>query len=130
MKLVYSKGDEFCNSIFSGNIETAIKAGYKEVSDEMYEKLLNREAHWVNEELVPREKPQSEIDEEKEAKRIATIDAEIAELMALLFESDYKAIKFAEGWITPAEYEEIKAQRQAWRDRINELEAEKGSNSK
>lgn len=125
MKLVYSKGDEFCSSTFIGDKEIALKNGYKAIKDEMYEKLLNREAHWVNEELVPREKPQSEIDEEKEAKRIAAIDAEIAELMALLSESDYKAIKFAEGWITPAEYEETKAQRQAWRNRINELEAEK-----
>ena len=125
MKYVYSKGDEFCSSIFIGDKEIALKNGYKEVSDEMYEKLLNREAHWINEELVPREKPQSEIDEEEEAKRIAAIDAEIAELKGMLAETDYKAIKYAEGWITSAEYEETKAQRQAWRDRINELEAKK-----
>ena len=48
---------------------------------------------------------------------------EIAELKANLRETDYKAIKFAEGLISEADYAEVKAQRQAWRDRINELEA-------
>lgn len=48
---------------------------------------------------------------------------EIAELKARLCETDYKAIKFAEGLIPEADYVEIKAQRQAWRDRINEIEA-------
>lgn len=119
---VYSKGDEFCSSTFSGNREIALAAGYKEVSDEMYAKLLNREAHWVNEELVNRVKPQSEIDAEAEAARWAEINAEISELKTQLSETDYKAIKYAEGWITEEEYAEVKAQRQAWRDRINELE--------
>lgn len=48
---------------------------------------------------------------------------EIALLKAGLSETDYKAIKFAEGIISEADYAEVKAQRQAWRDRINELEA-------
>ena len=125
MIYVYSKGGEFCSSTFTGNPEIALASGYKEVSDEMYAKLLNREAHWVNEELVKRKKPQSEIDAEEEAKRIAAIDAEIAELKAELSSTDYKAIKYAEGWITAEEYAETKAQRQAWRDRINELEEQK-----
>ena len=50
--------------------------------------------------------------------------ARIAELKQLLAESDYKAIKFAEGWITPEDYADTKAQRQAWRVEINELESE------
>lgn len=125
MKYVYSKGGEFCASTFSGSAEIALSNGYKEVNDEMYTKLLNREAHWVNEELVKRKKPQSEIDAEEEARRIAEIDAEILVLKTSLSETDYKAIKYAEGWITSEEYAETKAQRQVWRDRINELEAEK-----
>lgn len=50
----------------------------------------------------------------------------IPQIMALkeeLSASDYKAIKYAEGLITAEEYEPIKAERQALRDRINELEA-------
>ena len=48
--------------------------------------------------------------------------AEIDGLKALLMESDYKALKFAEGWLTEEEYAPIKAERQRWRERINELE--------
>ena len=47
---------------------------------------------------------------------------EIAQLKSQLAATDYQAIKHSEGWITEEEYSEIKAQRQAWRDRINELE--------
>lgn len=50
---------------------------------------------------------------------------EIKELKGLLNDTDYKAIKYAEGLISEEEYAPIKAQRQEWRDRINELE---GSN--
>lgn len=49
----------------------------------------------------------------------------IPQIMALkeeLSASDYKAIKYAEGLISVEEYEPIKAERQALRDRINELE--------
>lgn len=48
--------------------------------------------------------------------------ARIAELKAMLAESDYKAIKYAEGWLTGDEYAYTKAQRQEWRDEINALE--------
>ena len=48
---------------------------------------------------------------------------EIAELKAKLSTTDYQAIKYAEGAMAEEEYAEIKIQRQAWRDRINELEA-------
>lgn len=39
-----------------------------------------------------------------------------------LRKTDYQAIKHFEGYLTNYEYEPIKAQRQAWRDEINELE--------
>ena len=48
--------------------------------------------------------------------------AEIERLKEQLAATDYKAIKHAEGWLTDDEYEPIKAQRQQWRERINELE--------
>ena len=48
---------------------------------------------------------------------------EIEELKQKLIDSDYKAIKHSEGLISEEDYEPIKEQRQAWRDRINELEA-------
>lgn len=57
------------------------------------------------------EQPQEELDKLR-----------IAELKQYLFNTDYKAIKYAEGLLTAEEYAEIKAQRQAWRDEINKLE--------
>lgn len=49
---------------------------------------------------------------------------EITELKKKLASTDYKAIKYAEGLISEAEYEEIKTARSKWRERINELEFE------
>jgi hypothetical protein len=40
-----------------------------------------------------------------------------------LKETDYKALKYAEGAMTDEEYEPTRLQRQAWRDEINEIEA-------
>ena len=48
--------------------------------------------------------------------------AEIAELKQKLADTDYNAIKYAEGWLDSEDYAPIKAERQGWRDRINELE--------
>ena len=47
---------------------------------------------------------------------------EIQQLKKLLSDSDYKAIKYAEGQISEEEYSEIKSVRQGYRDRINYLE--------
>lgn len=69
--------------------------------------------HYV--EQVTQEPTEEEVAEMQRQSRIA-------ELKQLLAESDYKAIKFAEGWLTAEEYSDTKAQRQAWRDEINELE--------
>ena len=52
------------------------------------------------------------------------IAQEIVSLLEALSLSDYKAIKYAEGLISEVDYEPIKAERQALRDRINELEKE------
>lgn len=43
-----------------------------------------------------------------------------------LASTDYKAIKYAEGWLTEQEYAPIKASRQAIRDEINALETQMG----
>lgn len=48
----------------------------------------------------------------------------ISNLKSLLSNTDYKAIKYAEGQLTEEEYASIKAQRQEWRDEINLLESE------
>lgn len=48
----------------------------------------------------------------------------IAELKSKLAQTDYKAIKYAEGHLTEEEYASLKLQRQLWRDEINKLENE------
>ena len=50
----------------------------------------------------------------------------IAELKALLQASDYQAIKYAEGFISEADYSSIKQVRQSYRNKINELEVQIG----
>lgn len=49
-------------------------------------------------------------------------ETQIASLKQQLSATDYKAIKYAEGWISEEDYTPIKAERQALRDRINALE--------
>ena len=56
--------------------------------------------------------------------KITSIKNEIVLLKQNLSNTDYKAIKYAEGLLSKEEYAEIKTQRQEWRDRINQLEAE------
>ena len=62
--------------------------------------------------------------EEMVAEPKKSIEEQIFELKQKLESSDYKAIKYAEGWISEEEYAPIKAERQALRDKINELEKE------
>ncbi|WP_270847548.1 hypothetical protein [Candidatus Collinsella stercoripullorum] len=62
-----------------------------------------------------------------EPKTIDGIDAEIAACKILLNNSDYQAMKHADGALTDEEYAEMKAKRQGWRDTINELEARRMS---
>ena len=66
---------------------------------------------------------------------IEKYQSEIVELKKYLVDTDYKAIKFAEGEITESDYQEVKSQRHDARVRINELESlieelEKGNNTK
>ena len=69
----------------------------------------------------------AQLEYEQQLQKQAEIDEiqyKINEIKAKLSQTDYQAIKYAEGFISEADYAQIKAQRQAWRDEINELEAE------
>lgn len=71
----------------------------------------------------------------EDEKVIEQYQSEIIELKKYLSDTDYKAIKYAEGEITESDYQEVKAQRHDARVRINELEArieelEKGNKEK
>ena len=67
---------------------------------------------------LPYTPPKPSEEEIAERERQAQIDL----LKMRLQESDYKAIKYAEGWISDEDYAPIKAERQSLRDEINELE--------
>ena len=43
--------------------------------------------------------------------------------------TDYKAIKYSEGWLTEEEYAPVKAERQALREEINRLEEQLSNNN-
>ena len=53
-----------------------------------------------------------------------TPEQQILDLKQMLTDTDYQAIKYAEGWLTDEEYAPIKEQRQEWREEINRLENE------
>ena len=55
-------------------------------------------------------------------KQIELWNREIFELKEELIQTDYKAIKYAEGVLTDEDYQPTGIQRQAWRKRINDLE--------
>lgn len=65
------------------------------------------------------------MNEEEAVDLLAKYDGEdrIDDLKRLLSGADYIACKIAEGAATREEYAEIIAQRQAWRDEINQLES-------
>ena len=96
-----------------------------EISDEEFEKMryISRHFAWrlVNGEF--------KLERFEETPRREWVEDRIHELKRLLADSDYKAIKFAEGQITEEEFAPIRAQRQAWRSEINELEEELSSMS-
>lgn len=60
--------------------------------------------------------------EEVKADEATEINRQIRELKQKLFDTDYKALKYSEGWLTDEEYAEAKAQREEWRSAINQLE--------
>ena len=122
MKFVYPN----TISTFTGDRDIALEAGYVEVSNKDYADLIETKKMWQDGEIVddptyPERKEQEEKEAEERAKRQAIID-EVNALKKNLFDTDYQAIKHSEGWISDEDYAPIKAQRQAWRDRINELE--------
>ena len=61
---------------------------------------------------------------ETKADTVASINQQIRELQSKLAATDYQALKYSEGWITEKDYTEIKANRQSWRDTINQLQAQ------
>lgn len=103
----YKKGDNFI--ITRSPLDEPLPTGFAKTSKTAYERHLAQI------------KAQSDAFKKSDSYIKAK---EIAQLKNQLLATDYKAIKYAEGAFTEEEYAPIKAQRQAWRARINELESE------
>lgn len=86
-----------------------------EADSEHYKITRGDDLEWIVE-AIPEKTEEEKAAEEKAAK--------IAALKQKLADTDYIAAKIAEGAATREEYADILAQRQAWRDEINELETE------
>ena len=95
----------------SSNCLVCLKEPYEELPDG-YQEITEQEYNQLSQERMP------------PSYRINPTISRINQLKSLLQQSDYQAIKYAEGWLTEQEYAPIKAQRQAYRDEINQLEQE------
>lgn len=119
------------------------------ITDEELDKLSKHELKWSSEEYETEQPIYEEIEDKNgliekvevgkekviksrpiliennptEENEIVNNKKRIVELKRLLQETDYKAIKYAEGLISEDEYLPIKQQRQQWRDEINRLQA-------
>lgn len=91
-----------------------------EADSEHFKISRGEDLEWIVE-AIPEKTAEEKAAEEK-AQRIS-------ELKQKLSETDYIAAKIAEGAATKEEYADLLAQRQAWRDEINELEAEDDSDT-
>ena len=72
----------------------------------------------------------AQLEYEQQLQKQAEIDEvqrKISGIKAKLSQTDYQAIKYAEGFISETDYAPMKALRQAYRDEINRLEAELAS---
>lgn len=97
---------------------------YIEITEEQRRQpLLDKYSYYAveNGEFVIKRKTPSEA--ETKADTVASINQQIRELQGKLAATDYQALKYSEGWITEKDYTEIKANRQSWRDTINQLQA-------
>lgn len=56
--------------------------------------------------------------------RLREIEEELKSFKEMLANTDYKAIKYAEGWYTEEAYLPIKEEREYWRNNIRKLEKE------
>ncbi len=108
-------------------VEIPISEDCVEVDDELCETMFNE----VDTSTTPKAIFANEYTHYPEVREleiaidpIAEKQTRIAELKRKLDETDYQAIKYAEGFISETDYAPIKAQRQAWRDEINKLELE------
>ena len=102
---------------YTESAETAYKMGWD--IEHNYIPIADTEKSDVNGFTYPKELCPHKSERDKQ---IELWNREIFELKEELNQTDYKAIKYAEGVLTDEDYQPTGIQRQAWRKRINELE--------
>lgn len=102
---------------YTESAETAYKMGWD--IEHNYIPIADTEQSDVNGWTYPKELCPHKSERDKQ---IELWNREIFELKEELSQTDYKAIKYAEGVLTDEDYQPTGIQRQAWRKRINELE--------
>ena len=110
MKIVINKQNEIVAYCIVGNLDNSIETIKSFPSNFESKKFIYDK---LNDEIL--ENPNY-------IENRAEIEAQIKDYKELLSASDYKALKYMEGYLTEDEYAETKAQRQEWRNKINELE--------
>lgn len=122
VKVHYNEATRKVEGFYPDYVEyAAIPEPYVEVTDERHAELVEmansgKELYLSN--LVEKSFDLREIVISQEQQR----QNRIVELKNLLAQTDYQAIKYAEGQLSASEYAEMKKQRQTWRDEINLLE--------
>lgn len=86
--------------------------------EELFDKLVPGNKLFIDGKVV--EKPPYVPSEEELL--AAAKNSKLAELRQLLNNTDYKAIKFAEGAMSAQEFEPVRLKRQAWREAYNAIE--------
>lgn len=131
---LFKQNEGFSTSSFTGkvvdgieNIPDEIKDNLIQVDDSVYQDLIDHKLMWSNGELVNNPDYKDYLLDLENANRLRTKRNRIVELKQLLADSDYRAIKYAEGLYTEEEYAPYKEQRQAYRDEINQIESEIGN---
>lgn len=102
---------------YTESAETAYKMGWN--IEHNYIPIADTEKSDVNGWTYPKDVCPHKSERDKQ---IELWNREIFELKEELSQTDYKAIKYAEGVLTDEDYQPTGIQRQAWRKRINELE--------
>lgn len=105
------------NQVFTDDADYSNKAKWCNENDCYIEEIEPKEDG--TRQFQIKQMPQKSEDE----KLIEKYQSEIIELKKYLSDTDYKAIKFAEGELSESDYQEVKSQRHDARVRINELES-------
>lgn len=116
------------DGFYIDGLSTSIPEGAVEISEEEYHRLLDGEGAdglGGNREIYTREDGYPDL---RRVEHVITPEMEIEQLKGQLAETDYMIIKCAEavllGHDMPYDVAALHADRQAWRDRINELDSE------